>query len=180
MQMRVHGYAQQSKQSERTTAEAVALHRLNMQRSASRSTVCAQPSAVVKVSLWASRRIGSVPNPQRRQRRQGTAVSVAGHRHLACRCCSWHRGCLCHATYAQHRECCLTRRSSGPTTAGHTARTPQWFILHRAGGVARRAGPLSFTLGHAMVNRMVFSRISACRRGLSSHEAAEPRYIATH
>jgi hypothetical protein len=47
----------------------------------------------------------------------------------------------------KHRECCLTRRSSGPTTAGHTARTPQWFILHRAGGVARRAGPLSFTLG---------------------------------
>ena len=42
---------------------------------------------------------------------------------------------------------CLTRRSTGPATAGHAARTQQWFIMLRAGGVSCRVGPVSSTLG---------------------------------
>ena len=43
---------------------------------------------------------------------------------------------------------CLTRRSTGPATAGHAARTQQWLIMLRAGGASCRVGPVSSTLGH--------------------------------
>ena len=64
---------------------------------------------------------------------------------------SWHRGATCNATHRQHRECSLTRRSSGAPTAGHQARAGGTRYIFASPGLAScRRHPLSSTLGSAM------------------------------
>ena len=73
--------------------------------------------------------------------------------------------------------CGITPRSTtGPTTAGRLG--PAWgtrYIFPARAKPSRRSRPVSSTLGLAGKLMWNASRISACRRGLNSHETARPR-----
>ena len=74
--------------------------------------------------------------------------------------------------YAGRRFCLLPHARPNPAfKRTHNGGHASGFFQHSQ----RRCGPLTSTLGSAGQAVQYSSRISACRRGLTSHEAAKPR-----